>query len=801
MATKVLVVDDEKMIVKGIRFSLLQDGYEVDTAYDGEEALQKASENQYDIILLDVMLPKLSGLDVLQQIREFSAVPVIMLTAKGEDMDKILGLDYGADDYITKPFNILEVKARIKAIIRRVAGSRRERGDEDERILENGDLRMDFDNRRVTVSGKEINLTSKEFELLELLATHPGKVYSRSMLLQTVWGKDYPGDVRTVDVHIRSKSLRMRLFIIFFVVGLVPCVILHYGILNNYETRAVEVRTEEVETHLRALANHLISYDYLSDQSSELIGAELAEFSSLYDGRILVISDHLKVMKDTYSMSDGKTIVSPDVVNCLMHGNTGSTSNYDRQDGFIEIVTPITATVYTDSRSDNEGSSLDVLGEEVVKGVLLASVSTVSIRNTLGILSRKALLLEAILILAVLLISLVLSTVLMRPFEKLSGEISAVKAGFSTDPIKAPAFLETEHIADAFNQVLARMNALDESRQEFVSNVSHELKTPMTSMKVLADSLVEQENVPVEMYREFMVDIKNEVDRENQIITELLTLVRMDRKDSKLNVKDTNVNEMVELILRRIRPIAQKRDIELTMVSMREVYAEIDEVKMTMVITNLVENAVKYNRDHGKVRVTINSDLYNCYISVEDTGVGIPQDSLDKIYERFYRVDKSRSREVGGTGLGLSITKSIVLQHHGAIDVQSIEGEGTKFTVTVPLTYVSRPAELRRQRERMRRARQKRRSRPAVSAASTGGAAAKSAPANSATAKSATAKSATAKSATAKSATAKSASAKNTSANRTPAGKTTWKKSSAGTEPANSARKKSSKPAGQSAKE
>ena len=300
-------------------------------------------------------------------------------------------------------------------------------------------------------------------------------------------------------------------------------------------------------------------------------------------------------------------------------------------------------------------------------------------------------------------ISLVLSTVLMKPFEKLSGEISAVKAGYSTDPIKAPAFAETEHIADAFNQVLARMNALDESRQEFVSNVSHELKTPMTSMKVLADSLVQQDNVPVEMYREFMIDIKNEVDRENQIITELLTLVRMDRKDSRLNVKECNVNEMVELILRRLRPIAQKRDIELTMVSMREVYAEIDEVKMVMVITNLVENAIKYNRDHGKVRVTINADPYNFYIGVEDTGVGIPQDSLDKIYERFYRVDKSRSREVGGTGLGLSITKSIILQHHGAIDVSSIEGEGTKFTVTVPLTYVAHPVELRRQSERIRR--------------------------------------------------------------------------------------------------
>ena len=314
-------------------------------------------------------------------------------------------------------------------------------------------------------------------------------------------------------------------------------------------------------------------------------------------------------------------------------------------------------------------------------------------------------------------ISLVLSTVLMKPFEKLSGEISAVKAGYSTDPIKAPAFAETEHIADAFNQVLARMNALDESRQEFVSNVSHELKTPMTSMKVLADSLVQQENVPVEMYREFMVDIKNEVDRENQIITELLTLVRMDRKDSRLNVKECNVNEMVELILRRLRPIAQKRDIELTMVSMREVYAEIDEVKMVMVITNLVENAIKYNRDHGKVRVTINADPYNFYISVEDTGVGIPQDSLDKIYERFYRVDKSRSREVGGTGLGLSITKSIILQHHGAIDVSSIEGEGTKFTVTVPLNYVAHPVELRRQSERMRRNEKRKRQMRAKSAA------------------------------------------------------------------------------------
>jgi DNA-binding response OmpR family regulator len=195
-------VDDEKMIVKGLRFSLQQDGYEVECAYDGEEALGMIRERQYDIVLLDVMLPKLSGFEVLQQVREFSDVPVIMLTARGDDMDKILGLDYGADDYVTKPFNPLEVKGRIKAIIRRTSRARKAE-EVKENIIEVGDLRMDLDNRRVTLSDKEINLTSKEFELLELLATHAGKVYSRAMLLQMVWGKDNPGDVRTVDVHIR----------------------------------------------------------------------------------------------------------------------------------------------------------------------------------------------------------------------------------------------------------------------------------------------------------------------------------------------------------------------------------------------------------------------------------------------------------------------------------------------------------------------------------------------------------------------------------------------------------------------
>ena len=201
MSRRVLVVDDEKLIVKGIIFSLEQDGYNVDCAYDGEEALKLAKENAYDIILLDVMLPKHDGFEVCQQIREYSDVPIIMLTAKGDDMDKILGLEYGADDYITKPFNILEVKARIKAIMRRI--NKQNKDQENEKVIVKGEMKIDCESRRVVIADREINLTAKEFDLLELLAMNPNKVYSRENLLNIVWGYEYPGDARTVDVHIR----------------------------------------------------------------------------------------------------------------------------------------------------------------------------------------------------------------------------------------------------------------------------------------------------------------------------------------------------------------------------------------------------------------------------------------------------------------------------------------------------------------------------------------------------------------------------------------------------------------------
>ncbi len=200
LMSKVLVVDDEKLIVKGVKFSLEQEGWEVDAAYDGEEALKLAQEKEYDLIILDVMLPKFNGLEVCRKIRESSNVPIIMLTAKGEDMDKIMGLEYGADDYVTKPFNILELKARIKAILRRAARNQKQQKKEK---IEIDNLRLEINSRRVFIDNQEVNLTAKEFDMLALLANSPGKVYSRDQLLDTIWGYEYPGDVRTVDVHVR----------------------------------------------------------------------------------------------------------------------------------------------------------------------------------------------------------------------------------------------------------------------------------------------------------------------------------------------------------------------------------------------------------------------------------------------------------------------------------------------------------------------------------------------------------------------------------------------------------------------
>lgn len=475
------------------------------------------------------------------------------------------------------------------------------------------------------------------------------------------------------------RSLKSRIFLFLLIVGLVPCISMRYAILQNYEQRAVNVKISDVSTQLRILANHLITYHYLQDTSSEVINAELDQLSSLYDGRVLVINNDLRIVKDTYGISENKTIISEEVVRCIKGENT---SRYDRNNGYVELTIPITETIALGGGTDN------IERKEIVRGVMLVSSSTDSISVTLDILSRKALIVEVIVILAMVIVAILAAKVLIRPFEKITEALNQAQEGYTNDPISVTDCLETEHIGDAFNRVLGRMKMLDDSRQEFVSNVSHELRTPITSMKVLADSLVSQKDVPVELYQEFMADIAEEIEREDKIITDLLSLVRMDRTAADMNITEVDINALVELIMRRLRPIAQKRDVEVVYESVRPVMAAVDEVKLTLILSNLVENAIKYNKEHGWVRVKLDADHQYFTVEVADSGVGIPEESMDNIYERFYRVDKSRSREIGGTGLGLAITRSAVLMHRGTIKAESIEGEGTTFTIRIPLKYI-----------------------------------------------------------------------------------------------------------------
>lgn len=493
-------------------------------------------------------------------------------------------------------------------------------------------------------------------------------------------------DIRAFFKKILSRltfvnSLRFRIFAIVIIVSYVPTLIMRYGILQNYEERAVSLRISEVENQAMILANHLGANNYLQDTSSETINAELVQLSNLYDGRVLVIDQNFNVVRDTYGISEGKTIISEEVIRCFKGNNV---SNYDGNNRFIEMTTPITVTV---NNGEKGGGISEGKENNRIVGVMLISVSTDNITTNIAVLDGKASILQFLMMILVVALSWITSRILVKPFEQVTAAIRAVKDGFEAEAINVSDYLETEHIITAFNELLNRMRALDESRQEFVSNVSHELKTPITSMKVLADSLNAQEDVPVELYKEFMTDIADEIDRENKIINDLLSLVKMDKTAADLNIETVNINELIELILKRLRPIAGQKDIDVIYESNRDVTAEVDEVKLTLAISNLVENAIKYNEEHGYVKVTLDADHRFFTVVVEDNGMGIPEESKEHIFERFYRVDKSHSRKIGGTGLGLSITRSAILMHRGAIRVESEEGKGTTFLVKIPLTY------------------------------------------------------------------------------------------------------------------
>lgn len=479
---------------------------------------------------------------------------------------------------------------------------------------------------------------------------------------------------RTATFLSFLKSLKCRLIVMAVLLAIIPSLIVGNGILLSYEMRALSIRESEVMGQARIIANQIATSNYIDGEkaNTDTLIAQVNMLTSIYDGRVLIVDNNFQIVYDTYNIDDNKTIISDAVIKSFK-GET--TQIYDSDNQYIEMSIPII--------NPNDET-------KTVLGILVVSVSTDNIALNLSYLSQIADVIVFVVILAVSFAGILISIRMTQPFTKLSDGIANQHGVVGDEELAVNDYTETKVICEKFNQMMGKIKVMDESRQEFVSNVSHELKTPLTSMKVLADSINSMPDAPVELYQEFMGDIANEIERETKIINDLLSLVKMDKTAAKLNIEAINMNELLEQILKRLQPIADKQKVQLVLESFRPVTAEVDEVKLTLAISNLVENAIKYNKTDGEgwVHVSLNADHQYFYIKVEDSGMGIPEEDMEHIFERFYRVDKSHSREIGGTGLGLAITRNSILMHRGAIKAHSELGEGTTFDVRIPLNYI-----------------------------------------------------------------------------------------------------------------
>lgn len=464
------------------------------------------------------------------------------------------------------------------------------------------------------------------------------------------------------------KSLSVRIFVVLLVFSVVPVYIMKEWIVDDYEKLMYEQREVKLQSQCVMLKNTVLSTDLTAPNSTEILDIEMSQLTSMYDGRVLLVDSEYRVIKDTYYLDEGKFAFSENVVKAFA-GDKTIAKNYDNE--YISITIPV--NVETDTKN--------------VSAVLVSVFSTQDISDMISELEGRAIIM--MIIMYIIIISLAVGVVLLmtKPMKKMQSVIDKMATGSEDAQLldDGYTYYELSGIAKAFNDNTARMQQLDNSRQEFVSNVAHELKTPITSIKVLADSLLCQEDIPAELYKEFLGDMVAEIDRESQIINDLLSLVRLDSGNESLKTEPKNINEILELILKRLKPIAAKKNIEVVFESYRPVVADIDEVKFTMAMQNFMENAIKYNVIDGWVRVSLNADYKYCYIKVSDSGIGIPEEDIPKIFERFYRVDKARSRETGGTGLGLAIANNIIKLHKGEVKVFSREGSGTTFNIRIPL--------------------------------------------------------------------------------------------------------------------
>lgn len=439
-------------------------------------------------------------------------------------------------------------------------------------------------------------------------------------------------------------------------------------IRHAYNQKTLEEKLSSVQNECSIMGNQILVNQFIIDSLQDNLNMEMDQLANVWEGRILVVDSNYKIVKDTYTIDQGNYMIY-DKVFSVMHGEMERSVRM--LDGYAEIIIPI------------------VNADKNINGVMIATVSLADIEATNEYMGLQM----NILVVLFGLLSMVLAFCIVKygfkDFGKLNGQLKGLNEGHLDKIQVGKSVKEIEDLQDSFNIVIEKMQVLETSRQEFVSNVSHELKTPITSMKVLADSLLLQEDIPAELYREFMTDMVEEIDRETKIINDLLTLVKMDKTAAALNIEPTNINSLLELLLKRIKPLAAKRNIEVVFESFREVIGEVDEVKLSLAFSNLIENAVKYNDDGGSVHVSLNADHKFFYVKVQDNGVGIPEECQAQVFERFYRVDKARSRETGGTGLGLAITRNAILMHKGAIKLYSELGEGTTFTVRIPLKYVN----------------------------------------------------------------------------------------------------------------
>lgn len=461
-------------------------------------------------------------------------------------------------------------------------------------------------------------------------------------------------------------SLKVSIFLIFLCIFFITYYSLDRIIIYGFLRKSMDETVTQVKWQSNILASDILAMDFFKNPDSDAADVEIQQMAYAYSARILIINSDYIIVKDNYIFDEGKTIITEDVINAFK-GKSHSHINYKSSSAVI--TTPI----------------IDDTGK--ISGVIKVSLSGYATIQTINYMKRISI---AVMIALLLVFSGILVFVIYKltsPAKDMKEAILSLSDGDKNARIKKQTIKEYKDIGDAVNVLLDRLESIDGSRDEFVSNVSHELKTPMTSMKVLADSLLATENAPIEMYKEFMQNIAEEIDRENEIIGDLLNLVRTDGERAVLNIETVDVNELMEVVLKRLKPIALKNNIEIIFESMRPVTASIDRVKFIIVLTNIIENAIKYNHPEGWVKITLNADHKFFYVDVSDSGIGIPEECKDQVFERFYRVDKARSRETGGTGLGLAITKNIVLLHKGTIKFYSKENEGTTFNIRIPLNY------------------------------------------------------------------------------------------------------------------